>query len=374
MERQVCSASDIFRDILALYDEFEEVAIDLNEHTLAVTTDRIVLDDVNLGPFKIRLDWHGLCSSVRIASWPSIPIRPPRAKTLPIPTSRTSCFARVKAARAIHAALAECRLHDFFMLVDQVLHTYGRGSAYVELDRWGSIPCEECGDSVDEDDSILLPSLRGDALRQLLGILRGLWRFVLLRLPRPCAACGHDHCSSCLATCPVCHKRFCDDCRQRVAGVGPVTTNNVTRKKTKMIRRRKKLATTCWPISHVPPPQNCRGSGVTNHGNRRPCDSAPPPGRSSCICATLATPRSAVLESALPMIYCTSRTYSLCGKYARACRSASTTSRWRSSSTGRLIWAATRNNSGAWLHTPSRQLPAAEPNRRGNIRQGLRPH
>jgi hypothetical protein len=41
---RVSSASDIYRDILALYDEFEEVEIDLDEHRLSVTTDPIVLD------------------------------------------------------------------------------------------------------------------------------------------------------------------------------------------------------------------------------------------------------------------------------------------------------------------------------------------
>ncbi len=39
-KRQVSSASDIYRDILALYDEFEEVEIDLGEHTLPVQRDR----------------------------------------------------------------------------------------------------------------------------------------------------------------------------------------------------------------------------------------------------------------------------------------------------------------------------------------------
>ena len=99
-ERQVSSASDIYRDILALYDEFEEVDIDLDEHTLSVTTDRIVLEYVTLGPFR---DPAGLAASGRfaspIASWPSIPTRPPRATTSPIPTSRMSSFAKAKAGR-----------------------------------------------------------------------------------------------------------------------------------------------------------------------------------------------------------------------------------------------------------------------------------
>ena len=85
------SASDIYRDILALDEEFEEVDIDLDEHELSVTTDRIVLEDVHLGAFQIRLDWRQLGDLVRrIASWPSIRNPAARVTTSPIPMSRTS--------------------------------------------------------------------------------------------------------------------------------------------------------------------------------------------------------------------------------------------------------------------------------------------
>ncbi len=54
------SLAEIYGEISALYGEFEEVEIDIKGHTLAVTTEPVVLDWLRLGAFKIRLDWNEL--------------------------------------------------------------------------------------------------------------------------------------------------------------------------------------------------------------------------------------------------------------------------------------------------------------------------
>ena len=56
------------------------------------------------------------------------------------------------------SALAGGRIFDFFMFVSQVLHTYGRGGAYLS---WtvGMACCDSCGDIVDEEDQLLLRAL-----------------------------------------------------------------------------------------------------------------------------------------------------------------------------------------------------------------------
>ena len=61
--KQPVSAADIYQDLVALANGFEDVEIDLQEETIAVTTDRIVLDDVNLGRFRVRLPWQKLDAS-----------------------------------------------------------------------------------------------------------------------------------------------------------------------------------------------------------------------------------------------------------------------------------------------------------------------
>ena len=49
----VPSERDIFADLLALNTEFDEVQIDIPNTTIAVETDRIVLREIDLGPFRI---------------------------------------------------------------------------------------------------------------------------------------------------------------------------------------------------------------------------------------------------------------------------------------------------------------------------------
>ena len=212
-QRHVSSASDIYRDILALYDEFEEVDIDLDEHTLSVTTDRIVLEYISLGRFEIRLDWRHLGD--RRTAYRVVALDPnPAAKSDDIthPHVQDEQLCEGEGRAAVQAALAECRLYDFFLLVSQLLHTYGQGSAYVELDNWDGIPCEDCGDSVDEDDRYYCRPLRQHALQQLFNHLPGLRRAFCSDCISLCCRCGQDYCSSCLETCSACHKRFCEDC------------------------------------------------------------------------------------------------------------------------------------------------------------------
>ena len=203
--------------------------------------------------------------------------------------------------------------------------------------RWDSVPCKDCGDTLDDDDPLLLPSLRGTLCGSC---------------SVSCEGCGDSYCSGCLGHAPPaattialpawrCARSaassFAMAAWQRVVCVCTCHDEQRNEEKKMMIRRRKKLSNNLLAEPQRARRRTTQAFRREHQTARRPCDSAPPPGRNSCIPQTLATPKSAVLESVLPMIYCTSRTYSLCGKYARACRSASTISRWRSSSTGRLI-------------------------------------
>ena len=211
--QQVFSASDIYRDILALYEEFEEVEIDLDEHTLSVTTDRIVLEYVRLGAFEIKLDWRRLGDSqpYRVVALDPNPAAKNDDVTHPHVQDEQLCEGEGRTA--IRAALAEGRLHDFFLLVSQLLHTYGQGSAYVELPNWDGTPCEDCGFCVDEDDRYCCDGCE-------ITLCDG--------CAVPCSACGDRYCSGCLGKCaacgggtllflpgdlPDCRQQFCEDCR-----------------------------------------------------------------------------------------------------------------------------------------------------------------
>jgi hypothetical protein len=210
--RHVASASDIYRDILALYDEFEDVNIDLKEHTLSVTTDPIVLEYVRLGAFEIRLDWQCLnkSSAYRVVALDPNPAAKSEDITHPHVQDEQLCEGDGRAA--VQSALSQCRLHDFFVLVSQLLHTYGRGSAYVELDDWNGIPCSDCGDLIDEGSQYCCARCGSTLCGSCEMRCQDCGESYCAGCIQQCAACGSDHCSSCLATCSACHKRFCDDC------------------------------------------------------------------------------------------------------------------------------------------------------------------
>jgi len=212
-DRRVTSVSNVYRDILALYDEFEGVDIDLGTHELCVTTDEIVLEDLNLGAFQIRLDWHrlGVSSVYRVVALDPHP--PTRRNDVTHPHVQDEHLCEGGGRSAIRVALAECRLHDFFLLVSQLLNTYGQGSAFVELDDWDGVPCADCGTSVSDDDRYYChhcddPLCDGCSLP-----CNGCGDYFCSDCVSQCAACGCEFCSSCLEECPVCHDVFCKDCR-----------------------------------------------------------------------------------------------------------------------------------------------------------------
>ena len=212
VEHRVSSASDIYRDILALENEFEEVDIDLDEHELSVTTDRIVLEDLNFGAFQIRLDWRRLGSSpaYRVVALDPHPAAKSDDATHPHVQDGHLCEGEGRAA--VQAALAECRLYDFFLLISQLLHTYGRGSAYVELDNWDGVSCDDCGESVDEDDRYYCQRCDAAVCSSCSATCQGCQESFCSNCLSKCAACGWEYCSSCLETCRVCRKPFCEDC------------------------------------------------------------------------------------------------------------------------------------------------------------------
>src|SRR4051812_1093093 len=56
------TASDVYRDLLTLGEEFKELDYDAKACRLSVTTEAIVLEGVYLGPFEIQLQWARMTS------------------------------------------------------------------------------------------------------------------------------------------------------------------------------------------------------------------------------------------------------------------------------------------------------------------------
>jgi hypothetical protein len=207
--------SEVYQDILALQQEFDDLEIDLANHELAVTTDTIVLEGIDLGPFQIRLDWTQIGSVKQPYRVVAIDPHPAaRHQGVTHPHVQDECLCEGDGRAAIANALANGRLYDFFAVISQLLHTYGKGNAFVELDKWDGILCDECGDNVDEEDRYLCQVCGNSLCPSCAGCCPKCQETSCSQCLRPCAACGEDHCTACLRPCSGCRNRVCDDSLQ----------------------------------------------------------------------------------------------------------------------------------------------------------------
>jgi hypothetical protein len=213
--RRKATVTDLYRDLLALKQEFEDYRIDLDERELSITTDIIELEETYLGPFQIRLEWGRLRETHAEYRVIALDPHPARKNTgVTHPHVQDECLCEGEGRAAIAAALAEGRLFDFFLLVSQVLHTYGRGSAFVELDNWHGEPCSDCGDCVDPDDRYYCQSCDSVLCASCAYSCEGCHETYCSECINSCSVCESKTCNSCLTDCKDCSRSVCDGCRE----------------------------------------------------------------------------------------------------------------------------------------------------------------
>jgi hypothetical protein len=188
----------VFGELSALRDEFDACTIDLRNETLSVTTERIVLEEIDLGPFEVRLDWSRIgqrrCYEV-IALEPN-PARESDDVTHPHVKSDQLCEG--DGQHAIEHALRSGRLCDFCQVVNRILNTYNGGSAYAQLSQWDGGVCDDCGQSMSDDDRSYC-----DRCDQVL----------CLDCLVMCPGCENPFCHSCTDACRICESSLCAGCQ-----------------------------------------------------------------------------------------------------------------------------------------------------------------
>src|ERR1700722_10653274 len=119
----------IYGELSALPAEFDGFSVDFEREAISVTTERVLLEGIDLGPFEIRLHWKRIgehrCYDV-VALEPN-PARESNDVTHPHVRSEQLCEG--DGHEAIRRALLSGRLSDFFQIVTQILNTYNGGSA-----------------------------------------------------------------------------------------------------------------------------------------------------------------------------------------------------------------------------------------------------
>lgn len=209
---QPSTLHDIYSDLAALYDEFEEVEIDLKQRRLSVTTEPIVLEGVHLGPFQIVFRWDriGGPTPYHVIAVDPCPASDGSSTVHPHVSYEALCEGEGQGP--IQKALKHGRLLDFFTLVRQILTTYNPRSAYVTLDRWNGVECRDCGMVASPDESTSCDRCHIDICLDCSSRCGECEELCCGGCRRSCFACGQDFCTECLSPCSECGEEFCSEC------------------------------------------------------------------------------------------------------------------------------------------------------------------
>jgi hypothetical protein len=206
------SVPEVALELVTLDEEFETVRIDLRQNLIVVATDDIELDGMNLGPYEIRLD------VTRLNKSPSYTIR--SLDENQAASDSSVCHPHVSQNRlcegdgqvAIHAALREGRLLDFFVVVNQILATYNSDSAYVSLDHWGETDCRGCGELVDGDNWSSCENCQDQLCSYCTSACAMCEDYCCTECLSGCSDCGNSYCATCMGNCTKCHDPRCQSC------------------------------------------------------------------------------------------------------------------------------------------------------------------
>ena len=213
-EDRIASVGDIYADLIALHDEFEDVAFNRRDHTLSVTTEAIELDSVYLGPFEIRLDWthllEGHPSNYRVIAVDPNPAAANESVTHPHVQDEAVCEG--DGHQPICKALEQGRLLDFFMIVANLLRTYNSGSPFVSLSDWHGVECADCGSTVCDDERWTCEKCDGVVCGECYYNCPGCDGVFCNEYVTRCEGCDENHCSGCMKHCSRCDAELCQGC------------------------------------------------------------------------------------------------------------------------------------------------------------------
>ena len=175
---------DLYDELLLAEREFSEVEYDRTERRISVTTDRIELEGIDLGPFRIDL-FLGEMRSDSTEQWFLVHATEPNAaasrEDVTHPHVMDDKLCTGDGAIPIQQALLNGRIGEFFVLVRSVLETYNADSAYVPLERRSGQSCHDCG-YLESSEMYF------------------------------CEGCEHEFCDECMSCCEVCSISRCRGC------------------------------------------------------------------------------------------------------------------------------------------------------------------
>ncbi len=201
---------DIYDELVALHQEFNEVDWNFKTGTLSVVTEPITLDETELGAFEVVLDWQNWDSSMpyKVVARQENPAECDNGVTHPHVHSEKLCEGDGR--MPIRQALQQGRVCDFFLLVKQVLETYNPGSAFVKLQNWSGARCSDCGHDCEE--TLVCQGCESDICEECCCWCSACDGRRCSECRGRCHGCERTHCHDCLSACADCSEDFCEEC------------------------------------------------------------------------------------------------------------------------------------------------------------------
>jgi hypothetical protein len=201
-------------ELRQIHQEFEQVAIQPKEKRIIVTTSRIVLEDLDLGPFAIELRLDELSVHPGSGCFRCIALdpHPPCTRNgISHPHVSDGQLCAGDASVPLTSAIKQGRLCDAFMLVHSVLNTYNAGSAYVSLDQWEGEPCPDCDRTMNSEESYYC---------------EGCYRSICDNCIGRCDACDESRCDRCLEQDADTDQELCAQCRETCSECGNIVARS----------------------------------------------------------------------------------------------------------------------------------------------------
>ena len=210
----VLNTGEIYRDLVQTTEEFGQLRYD-DDQSLTVATDRIVLREMDLGDFEIRLHLPSLSKGQPLSAFRVVALDPhPAASneevTHPHVSDENLCPG--DAGAPIRASLESGRICDFFLLVRSVLANYNPASPFVALEKWHGVPCHDCGALADNEDAFFCHVCEETFCRDCAAFCSRCEEETCLACLGTCAVCEEFTCEPCMGECPDCHMRRCQTC------------------------------------------------------------------------------------------------------------------------------------------------------------------
>lgn len=206
---------DVYGEVQALQQEFEDIRCDAKDRSLIVVTEPIALEGVDLGRFELRLQLDSLADGGQADCLWVVALDPNPAATddsVTHPHVSNERLCAGDATEPMRAALAAGRLCDFFMLARSVLNTYNPGSAYVRLEQWDGRPCQDCGYTMHDEDSYWCEGCEHEFCDECFSCCHSCDASRCRGCLTSCAACEENCCIGCLEPCTECTEVCCPGC------------------------------------------------------------------------------------------------------------------------------------------------------------------